>query len=78
MSAFDAGVCGLMPNVRIHPKSGQLSTADLLRAAADKLDDCVIPAENERIARLMALHLCRVVGDPHFAEEARLLIEMVG
>jgi hypothetical protein len=54
-----------------------MTTADLLRAAADKLDDCVIPAENERVARLMALHLCRVVGDPHFAEEARLLVGLL-
>lgn len=55
-----------------------MTTADLLRAAADKMDACVIPAENERVARLMALHLNRVVGDPFFAEEARLLCEMLG
>jgi hypothetical protein len=54
-----------------------MKTSDLLRAAADKLDDCVIPAENERIVRLVALHLNRCVGDPFFGEEARLLCEML-
>ncbi len=54
-----------------------MTTADLLRAAAGKLDDCVVPAENARVVRLIALHLCRVVDDPHFSEEARLLLDML-
>lgn len=54
-----------------------MTNAQLARSLAAKLEDCVIPAENERIVRLMLLHLGRVCGDPHFAEEARLLCEML-
>jgi hypothetical protein len=54
-----------------------VTDADLARAVAEKLDGCVIPEENRRVARLMLLHLSRVVGDPHFEEEARLLITML-
>lgn len=54
-----------------------MTTAELLRHAADKLDDGVVPSGNERAARLMALHLNRALGDPYFAEEARLLCELL-
>lgn len=54
-----------------------MTDAQLASAVADKLENCVIPKENRRVARLMLLHLSRVLDDPHFAEEAALLIEML-
>lgn len=54
-----------------------MTTPDLLRSVADKLDNYAVPRENERAVRLMALHMMRVCGDPFFCEEARLLIEML-
>lgn len=54
-----------------------MTTPDLLRAVADKLEAHVTPASNERVVRLMALHLMRVCDDPFFAEEAALLISLL-
>ena len=54
-----------------------MTDAELARAVADKLDHCVVPEENRRVARLMLLHLSRVLDDPHFQDEAKLLIELL-
>lgn len=54
-----------------------MTDAELARAVADKLENCVVPEENRLVARLMLLHLSRVLDDPHFAEEAELLIRLL-
>jgi hypothetical protein len=54
-----------------------MSNAALARRLADLLDDCVIPIDNEKPLRLMLLHALRVCGDPAFAEEARLLCDLL-
>ena len=66
-----------MPNGSETAKGCRISNADLARRLADSLEDHVTPHENERVVRLMLLHLLRHCGDAHFAEEARLLIEML-
>jgi hypothetical protein len=58
-------------------QSCSMSNAALARRLADLLDDCVIPSDNEKPLRLMLLHALRVCGDPAFAEEARLLCDML-
>ena len=54
-----------------------MTNVELAESLAVKLRDCVIPHEYETTVRLMLLHLGRVCGDPHFEEEARLLIELL-
>ena len=54
-----------------------MTTPELLRSVAIKLEDCVVPPHNERAVRLMALHMMRVCGDPFFCEEARLLLDLL-
>jgi hypothetical protein len=54
-----------------------MTNAELARRLADLLDDCVIPNDNEKPLRLMLLHGLRACGDPCFAEEARLLCDLL-
>lgn len=54
-----------------------MTAADLLRRAADALDDYVVSPRVERVAKLMALKIIRACGSGVCEEEARLLCELL-
>ena len=53
------------------------SASELLHRAADNLDNFVVSEKTSRIAKLMALHITRRVGNGATDEEARLLLELL-
>lgn len=53
------------------------SAKALLERAAMCMDDFVVSEKTLRIAKLMALHLIRRVGEGATDEEARLLLELL-
>jgi hypothetical protein len=55
-----------------------MTAAELLRRAADTVDDSAIGERKERLIKLMALHVIRSCGSGEHAEESRLLCELLG
>lgn len=55
-----------------------MTAAEQLRHAADVVDDSAIGERKERVIRLLALHIVRACGSGENAEEARLLLELMG
>lgn len=55
-----------------------MTAADLLRRAADVVDDTAIGERKAGLIKLMALHIIRTCGSGEHAEEARLLCELLG
>lgn len=53
------------------------SAKALLERAAMCMENYVVSEETQRIAKLMALHLIRRVGNGATDEEARLLLELL-
>jgi hypothetical protein len=51
--------------------------ADLLRRAADTVENTAMGERKDRLIRLLALHVIRCCGSGENAEEARLLIELL-
>ena len=54
-----------------------MTPADLLRRAADVVDDSAIGERKGRIIKLIALHVIRACGEGENAEECRLLLELL-
>ena len=54
-----------------------MSAADLLRRAADTVENTAMGERKDRLIRLLALHVIRCCGSGENAEEARLLLEML-
>ena len=54
-----------------------MSAADLLRRAADTVENTAMGDRKDRLIRLIALHFIRCCGSGENAEEARLLLEML-
>jgi hypothetical protein len=54
-----------------------MTAADLLRRAADVVEDSAIGERKSRVIKLVALHVIRACGSGEHAEECRLLCELL-